>query len=203
MGVKWRFQAGLCREKQVRSVGCEDIGILVKWRDSRWCQGQAVSERCFTELQGFLELFSIESCRVKAVGAMKVFWSMCLATRALGRFIHLRLFLRRGFPRSQRPLVQAVMGALSTTASVLCIVGIPICFMAAHKSSPPSPPAHPRAAVGRCRTPCRFTLEATSEANAVYEGGEAVAAGCTVPFPMCVTVSAQAPGEGCPVCSTW
>lgn len=114
----------------MRSVAGEDIGILVKWRDSRWGQRQALSERSFTELQGFLELFSVQSCRVEAVGAMKVFWPTCLATRALGRFIHMRLFLRRGFSRSQRPLVQAVMGALSSTASVLCIVGISICFMA-------------------------------------------------------------------------
>lgn len=68
------------------------MGTLAKWRDSRWGQGQAVSERSFVELEGFLELFSVQICRVKVVGAMKVFWPMCLATGALGRFNPSRLF---------------------------------------------------------------------------------------------------------------
>ena len=90
--MNWRFQVGLCREKQVRGRGGEDMGTLVKWRDGRWGQGQAVSERSFVELERFLESFSVLSCRVKVVGAMKVFWPMCLVRRALSRFIPSRLF---------------------------------------------------------------------------------------------------------------
>lgn len=68
------------------------MGTLVKWRDGGWGQGQAVSERSFVELGGFLELFSIQSCRVKVVGVIKAFWPMCLVSEALGRFIPSRLF---------------------------------------------------------------------------------------------------------------
>lgn len=53
--------------------------------------GQAFSEKSFGELEGFLELFSVQSCRVQVVGVMKVFWPMCFATGALDRFISSRL----------------------------------------------------------------------------------------------------------------
>ena len=44
------------------------------------------------ELEGYLELFSVQRCRVKVAGVMKVFWPMCLATGVLGRFVPSKLF---------------------------------------------------------------------------------------------------------------
>jgi len=50
------------------------------------------------ELEGFLELLSVQSCRVKVIGAMKVFWPTCLVTRVLGGFVPSRLFWEEGSP---------------------------------------------------------------------------------------------------------
>lgn len=99
--------------------------------------------------------------------------------------------------------MQAVMGTLSSTASALCLAGISICFMAAPKSSPPLLPVHPRAAAAGVGLHLLSPQGATSEPNAMCEGGGAVATLYPLPFPMCVTISIQAPGKGYPMCSTW
>lgn len=44
---------GLCRKRQVRGVGGEGTGTLLKQGNGRWGQGQAVSERSLKSLKDF------------------------------------------------------------------------------------------------------------------------------------------------------
>lgn len=70
------------------------------------------------------------------------------------------------------------MGACSSAASALCVVDISACFTAAHRSSPPSFPVHPRAAAAGVGLPPPFTSGAISKANAACEAQEGLSQTC-------------------------